>query len=128
MITHNRSIYTVLGWLGDVGGLAGFFNFLGSRVINFILGDSLTWFVMSKLFFTNEQLGGRKHRKVLSHDNTDRKTSEDQTSQDSHNHNKIAKALDISLGLTRVKMSVSLLIRTRLCCLNKRERALLRAG
>ena len=128
MITHNRSIYTVLGWLGDVGGLAGFFNFLGSRVINFILGDSLTWFVMSKLFFTDEQIRGRKSRKVVGQNIDERKMSEDQTNHDAQNHNKIARALDISLGLSRVKMSLCLLIRTRLCCLNKRERALLRAG
>ena len=48
--TIDRSVYTSLDWLGDVGGLMGILFDIGGFFLLFISGNGLTYLLLSSLF------------------------------------------------------------------------------
>ena len=56
LIHHNRSVYSVLDWLGDVGGLysilIGLGHFIVTTIYNYIFGSRLEAFLITKIFKT----------------------------------------------------------------------------
>ena len=47
---HERSVYRLIDLMGDVGGFLGILQVLGQFLIYFLSGDSLTHFLISRLF------------------------------------------------------------------------------
>ena len=45
-----RTVYTSLDWLGDVGGLMGILFSLGSFIMMFISGNGLNYMLLSHMF------------------------------------------------------------------------------
>ena len=56
LIHHNRAVYSVLDWLGDVGGLysilIGLGHFIVTTVYSFIFGSRLETFLITRIFKT----------------------------------------------------------------------------
>lgn len=52
LIKHSRSIYTILDWLGDVGGLMDAFIYIGQALMMIFPGSSFATFLASKLFYS----------------------------------------------------------------------------
>lgn len=50
-VTYQRSIYTFLDFLGDIGGLLDAFKLLGAALINLIYGSSLSNYLLTNLFY-----------------------------------------------------------------------------
>ena len=46
----DRTVYTLLDWLGDVGGLQGIIFDIGGFLLMFISGNGLTYLLLSSLF------------------------------------------------------------------------------
>ena len=40
---YDRAVYTVLDWLGDVGGLMGILFDIGSLIMMFVVGNALSY-------------------------------------------------------------------------------------
>ena len=45
-----RTVYTTLDWLGDVGGLMGILVDIGSLLMMFILGNGLNYMLIGEVF------------------------------------------------------------------------------
>ena len=55
---HNqRAIYTVLDFLGDVGGLLDGLKLIGASIISLFYGNSLSDFLLSQIFFDRPKQG-----------------------------------------------------------------------
>lgn len=46
----DRAVYTFLDWLGDVGGLMGILFDIGTLVLMFIVGNALSYTLVSEVF------------------------------------------------------------------------------
>ena len=53
LIKRTRSIYTVLDWLGDVGGLTDALIYIGKALMMIFPGGSFATFLASKLFYSS---------------------------------------------------------------------------
>ena len=49
-LTHSRVVYNLLDYLGDVGGCLDALKYLGTFLVWVLTGDSLSNFIVSKLF------------------------------------------------------------------------------
>ena len=49
--SHERSVYTVLDWLGDVGGLRDALKLIVSALVAICSNGNLSSFLISKLFY-----------------------------------------------------------------------------
>ena len=49
-LTHSRTVYNLLDYLGDVGGCLDALIYLGTFLVWILTGDSLSNFIISKLF------------------------------------------------------------------------------
>ena len=51
-----RTVYTILDWLGDVGGLMGMLFDTGAFILMFVVGNGLSYMLIKEVF--KEQAGG----------------------------------------------------------------------
>ena len=53
-VSHERSVYTVWDWMGDVGGLFGTLSIIGAQIVSltsYISGNSLMRELIERLYF-----------------------------------------------------------------------------
>jgi len=49
-VTHTRNVYTVLDWLGDIGGLFDALSLLAGTLISFVAGKIFQITLLSNIF------------------------------------------------------------------------------